>query len=147
MLFSHFKRLCITFATLIAASPHTTVVSRSISLPSALQQGVPSCAQTCLQNSLVEKFPVACSGQDSIQCLCSHYSNGGESLGEVALGCVYTGCSMDDPGAASAYNVCLGQRDAVLPTKSVLTVVASRAPRTTSTASSFKSAATHLLRQ
>jgi hypothetical protein len=142
MLFSHFKRLCITFATLIAASPHTTVVSRSISLPSALQQGVPSCAQTCLQNSLVEKFPVACSGQDSIQCLCSHYSNGGESLGEVALGCVYTGCSMDDPGAASAYNVCLGQRDAVLPTKSVLTVVASRAPRTTSTASSFKSAAT-----
>jgi hypothetical protein len=142
MLLSHFRRLCISLAPLIAASSHSTVVSRSISLPSALQQSVHSCAQTCLQNSLVEKFPVACSGQDNIQCLCSHYSNGGESLGEVALGCVYTSCSKDDPGAASAYNVCLGQRDAVMPTKSVLTVVASKAPRTTSTPTSFKSTAT-----
>jgi hypothetical protein len=142
MLLSHFKRLCITLATLITASPHSTVVSRSISLPSVLQQSVPSCAQTCLQTSLAEKFPVACSGQENIQCLCSRYSSVGESLGEVALGCVYTGCSMDDSGAASAYNVCLGQRDAVLPTKSVLTVVASRAQSTTSTTTSFKSGAT-----
>jgi hypothetical protein len=142
MLLSQFKRLCIHLAPLIAASSHPTVISRSISLPTALQQGVPSCAQTCLQTSLAEKFPVACSGQENIQCLCSHYSNGGESLGEVALGCVYTGCSRDDPGAASAYNVCLGQRDAVMPTKSVLTVVASKAPRTSSTPTSFKSSAT-----
>jgi hypothetical protein len=142
MLLSHFRRLCISLAPLIAASSHSTVISRSISLPSALQQSVPSCAQTCLQNSLADKFPVACSGQENIQCLCSHYSNGGESLGEVALGCVYTSCSRDDPGAASAYNVCLGQRDAVMPTKSVLTVVASKAPRTTSTPTSFKSTAT-----
>lgn len=133
MLLSHFKRLCITSATLIAASPLATVVPKSTSLPSALQQAVPSCAQTCVQASLAEKFPVACSGQENIQCLCSRYSNSGESLGEVALGCVYTGCSMVDQGAASAYNVCLGQRDAVMPTKSVLTVVASSTPRTTST--------------
>ncbi|KAH6260967.1 hypothetical protein HBI40_120670 [Parastagonospora nodorum] len=133
MLLSHFKRLCITSATLIAASPLATVVPKSTSLPSVLQQAVPSCAQTCVQASLAEKFPVACSGQENIQCLCSRYSNNGESLGEVALGCVYTGCSMVDQGAASAYNVCLGQQDAVMPTKSVLTVVASSAPRTTST--------------
>jgi hypothetical protein len=132
MLSSHFIRLWITSATLIAASPLATVVSRSTSLPSALQKAVPSCAQSCVQASLAEKFPVACSGQDSIQCLCSRYSNGGESLGEVALGCVYSGCSMVDQGAGSAYNVCLGQQDAVMPTKSVLTVVASSAPRTTS---------------
>ena len=133
MLLSHFKRLCITSATLIAASPLATVVPKSTSLPFALQQAVPSCAQTCVQASLAEKFPVACSGQENIQCLCSRYSNSGESLGEVALGCVYTACSMVDQGAASAYNVCLGQRDAVMPTKSVLTVVASSTPRTTST--------------
>jgi hypothetical protein len=136
MLLSHLRRLCFISATLIAASPLATVISASASLPSALQQGVPSCAQSCLQTSLAEKFPVACSGQESIQCLCSRYSNNGESLGEVALGCVYSGCSMVDRGAASAYNVCLGQRDAVMPTKSVLTVVASSAPRTTSTSSS-----------
>lgn len=142
MILSHFKWLCITLAPLIAASPHPTVVSRSPSLPSSLQQSVPSCAQTCVQTSLVEKFPVACSGRENIQCLCSFYSNSGESLGEVALGCVYTGCSRDDPGAASAYNVCIGQRDAVMPTKTVLTVVASRAPRTTSTPTPSKSTAT-----
>jgi hypothetical protein len=136
MLLRHFKRLCITSATLIAASPLATVVSKATSLPSALQQAVPSCAQSCLQASLAEKFPVACSGQDSIQCLCSRYSNGGDSLGEVALGCVISGCSMVDQGVASAYNVCLGQRDAVMPTKTVLTVVASSAPSTTSTPSS-----------
>lgn len=136
MLLSHFKRLCITSATLIAASPLATVTSGSTHLPSALQQAVPSCAQSCVQASLAEKFPVACTGQDGIQCLCSRYSNGGESLGEVALSCVYSGCSMVDQGAAAAYNVCLGQQDAVMPTKSVLTVVASSAPRTTSTSMS-----------
>ncbi|KAH7067287.1 hypothetical protein BKA63DRAFT_521891 [Paraphoma chrysanthemicola] len=142
MLLSHFKRLCITSATLIAASPLATVVSPSSSLPTALQQAVPSCAQSCVQASLAEKFPVACSGQEGIQCLCSHYSNMGESLGEVALGCVYSGCSMADKNAASAYNVCLGQRDAVMPTKTALTVVATSAPRTSSTSSSIKSIAT-----
>jgi hypothetical protein len=138
MLLSHLKRLCFTSATLIAASPLATVVSTptSTSLPSALQRSVPSCAQSCLQASLAEKFPVACTGQEGIQCLCSRYSNNGESLGEVALGCVYSGCSMVDQGVASAYNVCLGQRDAVMPTKSVLTVVASSAPRTSSMSSS-----------
>jgi hypothetical protein len=142
MLLSHLIRLCFISATLIAASPLATVVSASAPLPSTLQQSVPSCAQSCLQASLAEKFPVACSGQEGIQCLCSRYSNNGESLGEVALGCVYSGCSMVDRGAASAYNVCLGQRDAVMPTKSVLTVVASSAPRTTSTTSSSKSVST-----
>jgi hypothetical protein len=85
---------------------------------------------------------VACSGQDSIQCLCSRYSNGGDSLGEVALGCVFSGCSMVDQGVASAYNVCLGQKDAVMPTRTVLTVVASSAPRTTSTSSLSRTVAT-----
>jgi len=136
MLLSHFKRLCVTSATLIAASPLATVVSRSTSLPAVLQQGVPSCAQSCLQASLAEKFPVACSGQEGVQCLCSRYSNNGESLGEVALGCVYSSCSMAEKAAPSAYNVCLGQRDAVIPTKTALTIVATSAPRTSSTSSS-----------
>lgn len=142
MLPSHFIRLCITSATLIAASPLATVVPKSTSLPSVLQQNVPPCAQSCLQDSLVEKFPVACTGSGDIQCLCSRYSNGGESLGEVALGCVYSSCSSTDSGAASAYNVCLGQRDAVMPTKTALTVVASSAPRTTSTSTFSTSTAT-----
>ncbi|KAH7384365.1 hypothetical protein DE146DRAFT_668431 [Phaeosphaeria sp. MPI-PUGE-AT-0046c] len=135
MLLRHFKRLCITSATLIAASPLATVAPKSSSLPTALQKSVPQCAQSCLQASLAAKFPVACSGQETIQCLCSRYSNSGESLGEVALGCVYSACSVDDPMGAAAYNVCLGQKDAVMPTNRVLTVVASNTPRTASTSS------------
>ncbi|KAL5119932.1 hypothetical protein ACEQ8H_002030 [Pleosporales sp. CAS-2024a] len=46
---------------------------------------------------------------------------------------------MVDQGAASAYNVCLGQQDAVIPTKSVLTVVASSIPTTTTTSQAPKS--------
>ncbi|KAF2825830.1 hypothetical protein CC86DRAFT_467446 [Ophiobolus disseminans] len=139
MLLSHFKRLCVLSATLIAASPLATVVSTPTSLPIALQQGVPSCAQSCLQASLVEKFPVACTSEEGIQCLCSRYSNNGESLGEVAVRCVYSSCPTAEKGAAAAYNVCLGQRDAVIPTKTALTVFATNAPRTSSTSSSSSS--------
>ncbi|OAL46723.1 hypothetical protein IQ07DRAFT_139405 [Pyrenochaeta sp. DS3sAY3a] len=138
MLFSHFVRLCITSASLIAATPlqaAPTVASIPSSLPNLLQEDVPLCAQSCLQASLAERFPVACVTQTDIACLCSRYSNMGESLGEVALGCIYSSCSTVDQSAASAYNVCLGQKDAVRPTKTALTVVASSAPRTTSTRS------------
>lgn len=139
MLLSHLKRLCITSASLIASSPLNaapTVASSTSSLPDALQKNVPLCAQSCLQASLAERYPVACTVQQGIECLCSRYSNMGESLGEVALSCIYSSCSAMDRSAASAYNICLGQKDAVMPTKTALTVVASSAPRTTSTFSS-----------
>ncbi|KZM24748.1 uncharacterized protein EKO05_0005291 [Ascochyta rabiei] len=131
---SHFIRLCIISASLITAVPHNvvpTVTSVPASLPSQLQQNVPSCAHSCIRSSLSERFPIACTAQDDIGCLCSRYSTIGESLGEVALGCVYAACGKID-AAASAYNVCLGQRNAVLPTKTALTVVPSNGPSTTS---------------
>ncbi|KAF1846896.1 uncharacterized protein K460DRAFT_352097 [Cucurbitaria berberidis CBS 394.84] len=122
--------------SLIAASPleaAPTVASIPSSLPGALQKDVPLCAQACLQASLVERFPVACTVQENIECLCSRYSNMGESLGEVALGCIYSSCSTVDRSATSAYNVCLGQEHAVMPTKTALTVVTSSTPRAMST--------------
>ncbi|KAH6642166.1 hypothetical protein C7974DRAFT_96519 [Boeremia exigua] len=134
MLLSHVKRLCIISASLIAAAPHSaasTVTSVPSALPTKLQQDVPSCAHSCIRTSLSERFPVACTIEGDLQCLCSRYSSIGESLGEVALACVYASCSSIDT-AALAYNVCLGQRNAVLPTKTALTVVPSRTPSTTS---------------
>lgn len=134
MLLSHVKRLCIISASLIAAAPHnaaSTVTSVPPTLPAELQRDVPSCAYSCIQSSLLQSFPVACTAQGDIECLCSHYSTHGESIGEVALGCVYASCESIDT-AASAYNVCLGQKNAVLPTKTALTVVpSSSAPKTT----------------
>jgi hypothetical protein len=147
MLLSHSKRLCISLVFIISASPlkaAPTVTSTPSALPDALQKAVPSCAQSCLRASLDERFAVACSGQEGIQCLCSRYSSMGESLGEVALGCMYLSCSKADiqNSADSAYGVCLGQKDAVMPTKTALTYVVTSAPSTTSTPST-KSAATN----
>ncbi|KAF2736090.1 hypothetical protein EJ04DRAFT_511362 [Polyplosphaeria fusca] len=118
MLLSHIKRLCTLLPTLIAATPQPT----SASLPSALVRAVPACAQPCIKSALFNTFPLACTAQPDLHCLCSSYNIGGESLGEVALGCVYASCSTIDSGAVTAYNVCLGQKDAVMPTQSVLTV-------------------------
>lgn len=134
MLLSHVKRLCIISASLIAAAPHSaapTVTSVPSILPTELQDDVPSCAHSCIQTSLSQRFPVACTAKGDIECLCSRYSTIGEALGEVALGCVYASCANIDT-AASAYNVCLGQRDAVLPTKTALTVVPSSTSRSSS---------------
>ncbi|KAF1944020.1 hypothetical protein EJ02DRAFT_501792 [Clathrospora elynae] len=146
MLLSYLKRLSVSSVFLITSSPleaAPSVPSTPSSLPQALQQNVPSCAQSCLRASLDERFPVACSGQESIACLCSRYSNMGESLGEVALGCVYLACPTAEQKASldSAYGICLGQKDAVMPTKSALTYVVTSTPRTMST-SSVRSAGT-----
>lgn len=146
MRLSHLKGLWISSVFVILASPlqaAPTVTSTPQSLPPALQQNVPSCAQSCLRASLNERFPVACSGQESLHCLCSRYSTMGESLGEVALGCIYLSCSIEDnkESLSSAYGICLGQKDAVMPTKSALTYVVT-SPTRTATPSSMQSVAT-----
>ena len=128
MLLSHIKRLCFLFPTVISAIPQFSdqdppagILS---SLPASLEQAVPACAQPCLRESLFSKFPLACTSRSDLNCLCSRYSTTGQSLGEVALGCIYAACSSVDSRAASAYNVCFGQRDAVPATLTALTVTA-----------------------
>ncbi|KAI8932159.1 hypothetical protein NX059_011042 [Plenodomus lindquistii] len=139
MLLSPFKRLCTSTVLLLLASPLTaspTVSSKASSFSDLLQQHVPSCAQSCVRSSLDDRFPVACTAQEDVDCLCSHYSNTGESLGEVAVGCVYASCSSLDR-IDSAYGICLGRQEAVKPTKTALTytVIASSTPRPTSLSS------------
>lgn len=144
MLLSHVKRLCIISASVIAAAPNTaapTVTSTPVALPTELQQNVPSCAHSCIRSSLSQRFPIACTVQADIECLCSRYSTIGESLGEVALGCVYASCGSID-AAASAYNVCLGQKNAVLPTKTALTVVPSSTVNTVRSSTAVSSTST-----
>ncbi|KAF2466045.1 uncharacterized protein BDR25DRAFT_336618 [Lindgomyces ingoldianus] len=148
MLLSHIKRLCTLLPSFIEALPqHSDPSSISTSLPVPLQRSVPACAQPCLRDSLLDQFPLACTSRVDFTCLCSHYSTGGESLGEVALGCIYASCSTVDSSAASAYNICLGERNAVPPTQTVLTVTAassimSRPTLSTSVATITKLAST-----
>ncbi|KAF2011539.1 hypothetical protein BU24DRAFT_283411 [Aaosphaeria arxii CBS 175.79] len=136
MLLSHFKRLCTLFPTLIASTtPQSSVLNTSSPspLPSPIQRAVPACAQPCVQASLLARFPLACTSPFNLNCLCSRYSIAGEALGEVALGCIYSSCPTVDSQAASAYAICLGQKDAVVPTQSALTIVAtSTIPSTSS---------------
>lgn len=136
MLLSHLKRLCISSVFLIVGISTTaapTLASTPSSFADAVKSNVPSCAQSCLLASLDEVFPVACTAPENLQCLCSRYGSTGESLGEVAVACVYSSCqNLDQIGAA--YNICLGQKDAVRPTKTALTITTavSSGPRTTS---------------
>jgi hypothetical protein len=138
MLLSHFKRLCVISTCSAVAAPQNalpTVTSTPSLLPDVLQRDVPACAQACVRASLAQQYPVSCTAQRRMGCLCSSYGLDGDSLGEIALGCVYASCGTVGRSAASAYNVCLGQKDAVLPTKTALTIVASSVP-TTSTSKS-----------
>lgn len=128
MLLSHLKRLCTLCSLLPTIIPvsaqNTSPAPSTTELPSSFRQAVPACAQPCLQAALLERFPLVCTVPISLSCLCSRYSSRGETLGEVALGCIYSSCSTVDSQAASAYNICIGQKDAVSQTQSVLTVTA-----------------------
>jgi len=140
---SHSRWLCIILPTLIGASPQkTSPTLPKPSLPATLYHDVPACAQPCLHSRLAEQFPFACTAPVNLGCLCSRYSFDGRSLGEVALGCIYASCSTYQ-GAASAYNVCLGERYAVAPTLTALTIVAKSSSAVISTTSVHTVATTH----
>ncbi|KAF2489651.1 hypothetical protein BU16DRAFT_531167 [Lophium mytilinum] len=143
MLFSHFKRLCIIGPSLILALPQPSTTSLPNALPSSLQSTVPECARQCLESALYTSFPVACTSQIDLGCLCSRYSTHGSSLGEVSLGCLYASCaSVPDDQASKAFNVCVGQKDAVLPTQSALTVTALETTLSTFTVIATRSSTT-----
>ncbi|PVI01456.1 hypothetical protein DM02DRAFT_654479 [Periconia macrospinosa] len=137
MLLSHAQWLCIILPTLVFATPQQNLSDASqVSLPENFQKHVPTCAQPCLLASLAEQFPLACTVPSTSSCLCSTYSIGGQSLGEIALGCLYTSCSPVGREADEAYNICFGQTDAVKPTLTALTVVAAASQKSATTSMS-----------
>ncbi|OCK79380.1 hypothetical protein K432DRAFT_426571 [Lepidopterella palustris CBS 459.81] len=146
MLFSHLKRLCIIGPSLIAALPQqpTSTTTLPTTLPVPLQSSVPACAQSCMVSSLYNEFPLSCASSGDLNCLCSRYSTTGQSLGEVALGCVYASCSSVESSASAAYNICLGQNNAVPPTQSALTVTALRTTLSTITETPTPSPIAHI---
>lgn len=121
---SHLKRLCtlLPFSTSAAWSESSTTTA-SPTPPNPPQNVLPTCAQPCLQAAIIDQFPVACSSPVSLSCLCAQYSTGGESLGEIALGCLHASCTtVNGSRTTAAYNICLGQRDAVPGTQTALTI-------------------------
>jgi len=58
-------------------------------LTSELTNFIPSCAQTCFESFLDENFPTnLCSTTPTLDCLCSHNTTSGYTVGEGAVQCI-----------------------------------------------------------
>ena len=101
-------------------------------LPSTVQDVIPTCAQPCLTAFVSNGYSSSvCPDLSDIFCLCSHYDNGGFTLGEGALSCIKLSCSNPPTGDLdNAYEICNSQNNHVIPTHSTLsvTVVLSSVP-------------------
>ncbi|KAF2239277.1 hypothetical protein EV356DRAFT_169193 [Viridothelium virens] len=98
----------------------------SQSLPSAVQTILPSCAQPCLASFISAGYSSSvCPIPSDIFCLCSHYDNGGFTLGEGALSCIKLSCSTPTSSELNnAYDICNAQSNHVTPTHSTLSITA-----------------------
>ncbi|KAI9693612.1 MAG: hypothetical protein M1822_002883 [Bathelium mastoideum] len=113
------------FAMLAIASNYfRRTVSQT--LPSTIENVIPSCAQSCLATFISDGYPSSvCPDLSDVYCLCSHYDNGGFTLGEGALSCIKLSCPA--PAANdldNAYDICNAQSNHVTPTHQTLSVTA-----------------------
>jgi len=94
------------------------------SLTPALQQVIPTCAQACLETFIAESFPSStCGPPPDFGCLCTSDSTSGLTVGEGALGCLFSSdCGeINELEAASVYDVCITIENAKPNTHSTLT--------------------------
>lgn len=96
--------------------------SLSTAIPPSLANAVPVCARLCLQSFIAESFPtITCSSQQDLDCLCTHKSSSGYTLGEGALRCVASACTNETARDAGAYEVCAGIQNALSNTHATIT--------------------------
>ncbi|KAH9842107.1 hypothetical protein Tdes44962_MAKER07712 [Teratosphaeria destructans] len=113
---------------------------RQRDLPDQLQDAVPSCAQQCLQTYIDQEYSSRCS-DNRFDCMCSHYSSQGYTLGELAYICYESSCATKTtPQEEAVYGICSSQTRAVPATHSTLTV-----PATTATASATSGPSTAIV--
>lgn len=129
-------------------SKNRNISGRDLSLPPLLQAVIPQCAQPCVLGIAQKGYvPSICSGTTNVSCLCSHYSSSGYTLGEMALACLKSACEdIDSSDARKIYQICSNQTGAVTPTHSVLTLLSSAAPSSSSTTSVQSSVSTSITR-
>ena len=67
-----------------------------VSLSPHVAKVVPHCAQKCLESFIAQNFPRnVCRNQQHLDCLCSRKSTSGLTLGEGALRCAASRCSLE----------------------------------------------------
>lgn len=111
---------------------------------------VPECAQTCFASFLDANFPSsACTTSPTLDCLCTHKSSTGYTVGEGALQCIIAEenvgfCVVGDSVPEEAYNMCTGKTSALPNTHTFLQatiVIETSTPTATATTSRSSSKA------
>ena len=95
-------------------------------LPASISNIIPTCAQSCVASFISDGYSSSvCPDLSDVFCLCSHYDNGGYTLGEGALSCIKLSCS--NPASTDlngGYNICQTQSNHVSPTHRTLSITA-----------------------
>ncbi|KAN0083078.1 hypothetical protein V8E54_002166 [Elaphomyces granulatus] len=68
---------------------------------------IPSCAWCCVEQFINSEYPAGlCSDPQDINCLCTHNTTNGLTLGETALGCLISSCPLNDTASLGVYQIC-----------------------------------------
>ncbi|KAN0112899.1 hypothetical protein V8E51_005850 [Hyaloscypha variabilis] len=107
-----------------------TYTNASFTLTPEVTNFIPSCAQTCFISFLDSNFNTAtCGTTPTLDCLCSHNTTTGYTVGEGAVQCIISEdnigfCKGNDAQKSvilSAFNMCVGQANALSNTHATIT--------------------------
>ncbi|KNG87317.1 hypothetical protein ANOM_003958 [Aspergillus nomiae NRRL 13137] len=105
MLSSLLQRLPTLFLSL--ALPLLALGAYGQKLPAARLDTVPDCALNCVESFINTDYPNnACSSVSDISCLCKTNTKSGYTLGEAALRCGFSFCSIEVALNSSVYSIC-----------------------------------------
>ncbi|KAI9742200.1 MAG: hypothetical protein M1818_004100 [Claussenomyces sp. TS43310] len=117
------------FSTITTTSARETSSSGTISLSDDLTNFIPLCAQDCFVSFIQANFPESvCSTSPSLECLCTHNSTSGYTVGEGAVQCIVSeddieackGANATKAVVANAYGMCAGHANAISNTHATI---------------------------
>ncbi|KAL1964130.1 hypothetical protein VTN77DRAFT_7218 [Rasamsonia byssochlamydoides] len=109
----------LTSAVVCLASISTAACSSDSQSPI---RGIPSCAQSCVEAFIISEYPSnSCCGLADIDCLCRTNTTSGLTLGEAALSCFVSFCSLDPLAGSNVYEICNSVSGALPETHSTIT--------------------------
>lgn len=102
--------------------------------PASTFDSVPRCASDCIRKFVRTEYPKnACSNGQDFSCLCRTRAKNGFTLGEAALQCSFSTCSMAEAVASNSYGICDAVSGAARGTHSTITATVVAVTRTTTT--------------
>ena len=97
-------------------------LAQCINLPSSVIGVLPPCSLDCLQYYVYEYYPSSvCQDTTNLDCLCTHSTSSGFTIGEAALRCLVSSCTNTSAFEIPAYDICSSVPGALAETHSTLT--------------------------